>query len=65
MAKKTELITPRFGRPKEMLDTPRVVLHPSSCRTRRRVSRATAAPRLSELTVRQRASMRMFFRAIP
>ena len=65
IVKNAALMISRWGSPKEMFETPRTVPQPSSSRTRRTVSKVTSAPRSSELTVRQRASIRMSFRSMP
>ena len=59
MVKKAALMISLWGRPKEMLDTPRMVFPPSSSLTLLKVSRVVRAPLLSELTVRHRPSMRI------
>ena len=65
MVKKAALMISRWGRPKEILDTPRMVFPPSSSRTLRRVSKVVSAPLLSELTVRHKASTRISSWAMP
>ena len=55
MVKNALLIISRWGRPKEIFDTPRMDFTPRS-RIRSRVSRVVSAPRLSELTVMHRPS---------
>ena len=56
MVKNAALMISRWGSPKEMLETPRTDLLPSSSRMRRTVSRVVRAPLLSALTVMQRPS---------
>ena len=65
IVKNVPLMVSLWGRPKEILETPRMVFPPSSSRTLLRVSRVVNAPRLSELTVRQRPSIRISFDDIP
>ncbi len=55
----------RRGSPKEMFDTPRLVLTPSFSRTRRKALSVVTALRASELTVMQSTSMTMSFFGIP
>ena len=56
IVKNEALMISRWGRPKEILDTPSTDLQPSSSRMRRRVSSVVSAPLLSELTVMHRPS---------
>ena len=65
MAKKYEFISSRAGRPKEILDTPRIVLPPSSSWIRRTVSSVTSADAGSAETVMQSPSIMIFSLAIP
>ena len=65
IVKKLELTISRCGNPKEIFETPRIVLQPSSWRTRRTVSSVTSAPVGSELIVIQSASITMSFFWMP
>ena len=65
MVKKPPLRISRWGRPKEMFDTPRMVRHPSSSRISRTASRVSAAARGSALTVIARGSKITSFLAMP
>ena len=57
MVRNVRVTASRFGRPKEMLDTPRTVFSPSSVLTRCRASSVSLAPSCSAEAVKVRQSM--------
>ena len=61
MEKKVAFTASRAGRPKDTLETPRDVRHPSSFLMRSSASSVTSADLLSELIVRARGSNIIFF----
>ena len=64
-AKNVAFTISRWGRPKEMLETPRIVRTPRRSRIPRTASSVVRAPLGSELMVMQRASMTMSLLSIP
>ena len=65
MVKKAAVINSRWGRPKEMLDTPRMVVPPKRVFTACNASKVAFAAVVSELMVMAKGSMIMSFFSMP